>query len=235
MELEALESRRMYSVSQVGAVLFVSGTADVDDVAITEDTAGINVESVAYTGVKLVIVSLGDGNDSLNFTLKTASLVVSAGGGDDMIIGTVLNGRDVTVDTGSGSNIVDVIGDSSRCGIARITGGSSTDSIFVSSFDKAFINTGSGDDFIFTSGVKDQVIDAGGGDDTVEVENASGSAVIFGGSGVDSITTSGTGRFVVIDDRRPRRNDDDRDCDDRRDKRDKIRFDLRRHFESCRS
>ncbi|QOV87524.1 hypothetical protein [Humisphaera borealis] len=224
MNFEALESRQLLSANpfhrefdreggherehawrklssgiyQNGSTLLVNGTADDDAVNIYEDVGGVNVNEKVYSRVKLIIVSLGGGNDFLSFDLSSASIAASTGAGDDFLVGSLANGRSASLDTGDGHNFVSVAGDASRRLSVTVEGGAEDDRIQLSGIDKAYIDSEGGDDDIFAADIKELVVNAGAGNDKVSVSNQVGKTLILGGSGDDTIDISGTGDFSVF-------------------------------------
>lgn len=180
-------------------------TLSADDAPQGDGSQTIRVQafgmSQVFEGVKQIVASFGDGNDSLTLGEGVGVLATIEGGaGDDVLRSNGLGptrfegqgGRD-HLKGGAGSNVLlggddeDLIQGGGAEGWANeLDGGSGNDSIF-GGFDNNLIHGGTGDDQITSGPHANQVFGDQGNDQFVL---GAGPSTIFGGSGDDQVLWS---------------------------------------------
>lgn len=136
-------------------------------------------------------ISLGDGDDSLEFGLQCAPSKISAGTGDDLLRGSNVEG-DITLDEGDDTVLAGVVieGD--------IDGGAGSDVIAISNYttSNGFIRGGAGDDTISTN-VFNATVLGEEGDDVIELLETTPARTMFFELGGDVDGGAGADTFIV--------------------------------------
>src|SRR4051794_34389096 len=137
--IEALEDRRMLSASLTRGVLKINGTASADAITVTVDSStklrvndGTTSKRFTRSQVKTIVISSGDGADTINIGNGIKQqITIKAGEGDDSINGG--SGREIIAGQGGADHI------SGGGGSDQIGGGDGND----------VIDGGSGNDYLY--------------------------------------------------------------------------------------
>ena len=179
-EVEALETRRMLSVSVKKKVLLVDGVDKADRIRVEAKGAMVVIvqngrkTTLMSKGIKYVRVLGKGGNDTIDLSKSPMRAVVDGGNGDDQITGTSGNDQ---IDGGDGKDrIYGLGGDDNLDGDDDsdvIDGGAGNDWI-EGDFDPDILVGGAGDDFIDAQDFfYVDTVDAGEGLDEVEIDDNS--------------------------------------------------------------
>lgn len=153
-EVEALEERRMLSVSVKNKILFITGSDRADRARVEAKGKKVAVfengrrKLILVKGIKYVRVTGKGGNDTIDLSKSPLRGVIVGGNGDDALTGSPFN--DV-IDGGDGKDrIYGLAGDDDLDGDDDsdiIDGGDGNDRI-EGGFDPDILVGGAGDDFI---------------------------------------------------------------------------------------
>ena len=183
MLIELMEPRRLMSVTAhelPNHILYVKGTRGDDNIQIVQDGGNVfiadNSDPTApptiAQNVKLLVVDLGAGDDTVIYEGTDALAIISTGNGMDNVQVSTLGTSQVMLDTAADSDVVSITaGDRSR---VTASSGAGDDNISIAVGGQAVVvfNAGSGQDYavVANSGAAYQVVFNGGsGADTVVI------------------------------------------------------------------
>jgi Ca2+-binding RTX toxin-like protein len=219
VSFEALEARKLLSVSIVDGVLRIIGTPSNDVIEVKYDPASDRLNAaivVKFNGAETywnqaafqgIYIDGGNGHDNIGFNENDGKVgrptTLIGGAGNDTIEGSAA--RD-TIYGGPGHDIIDGKGQADRIfgeagndtiyggtGSDRIDGGNNNDVIYGGDGND-FITGGAGNDYIEGGSGADR-LDGGRDDDTILGQT--GNDTIWGGPGRDSID-GGSGLDLIF-------------------------------------
>ncbi|MDE3024064.1 MAG: calcium-binding protein, partial [Acidobacteriota bacterium] len=198
--------------SGTGDVLNVSDAGDgvgQTGTLTSTDITGLGTAGIAYSGIELLNITLGSGNDLFYVVSTGAATTLATGPGNDtVIVGTasdVLSGLlsgivdTLAIDGGGGSDSLtatdaaDPVGQTGSLTSDFINGLTTAYGIGYTGFEFVTVDLGlGGDTFTVLSTITGiSTVNGGPGNDSIDVETISGPTFINGGAGNDTLTVNG--------------------------------------------